>query len=178
MPTQQERYDQAILVLKKVRELFSDKSRWAAGALAYSRYSETVHADSPRAVRWCASGAIQKVTRESFRGYANSGVREQVEYTASTLLVRALRTRPYDHTDIPHVNDGHNGYERIMEGLAKAVGVSPKRREAALKGWATRRHNQWLREVEAESVDPRPEVMSFGGTIVASPVAERKEVAV
>jgi hypothetical protein len=113
------------------------------------------------------------VARETYR---TAMEREQAEYTASNLLTRCLNTSTYSQRDIPHVNDAAYGYERIMEGLAKAIGVAPKRRAAALKGWATRRHNQWLRECEAESVDPRPEVMAFGGTIVASPTTERKEV--
>ena len=169
----QDRHEQAILVLKKVRELFRDQTKWAAGALAYSEGDETVQPHSPSAVRWCAAGAIAKVVRETTR---SASEREQVEHTATTLLKRCIQVNAYGERDIPHVNDGHNGYARIMEGLAKAVGVSPKRRAAALKGWATRRNNQWLREMEATSVDPRPEVMSFGGTIVASPEKTRELV--
>jgi hypothetical protein len=98
-----------------------------------------------------------------------------VELCAVRLLEQAVWTHhTYGRTDIPHVNDGPNGYWRIMDGLAKVVGVDPKRREAALKGWATRRHKQWLREMEATSVDPRPEVMTFGGTITGQPVQEDK----
>ena len=177
MPLYQDRHDQAILVLTRVKELLSDRNKWIAGSLAKNRQGEDVPADHVRAFRWCAMGAIRKVAVETFRGERE---REVAEQSAGELLIHALNTSPYGQQDIPHVNDGLNGYERIMEGLAKAIGVSPKRRAAALKGWETRRQNQahkrWLEAMEACSVDPRPEVMSFGGTIVAPPVADAKEV--
>jgi hypothetical protein len=174
MPRSTDRHDEALRVLRKVRDLLSDRSKWVAGALARTEDGQDVQPHSSRAVKFCAAGAINKVAHQEFSHHFSG----DVELAAVRILERALSGRGFAsrRQEIPHVNDGPNGYERIMEGLAKAVGADPQRSAAAKKGWATRRHNQWLREMEATSVDPRPELMTFGGTIVASPVAERKEV--
>jgi hypothetical protein len=169
-----DRHDEALAVLRTVRDLLKDRGKWVHGSLARDRDGGDVQPHSTAAVRWCAAGAISKVAHQD----SSTRYSGEVEWAAVRILERALNHSPYAGSDgIPRVNDGPNGYERIMAGLAKAIGVSPKRREAALKGWATRRHKAWLREMESASVDPRPEVMQFGGTIVASPEPTRELVA-
>lgn len=187
MQTQRNRndlHDGALRVLKGVRDLLEDRRRWAYGAIATDEEGRSVHAIDPRAVRWCAAGAILKVAEQEARSARAS--RAEIEMGATRMLASAIRrvsNAPFQ-PDLPRVNDGPKGYERIMAGLDEVVGGNPKaklkRWAAALKGWDTRRkrafdlrYQAWLREQEAASVDPRPEAMAFGGTITAQP--QRKE---
>jgi hypothetical protein len=43
-------------------ELIGDKRRWCQGAIAMSENDNCVHFDDPRAVRWCAGGAVAFVS--------------------------------------------------------------------------------------------------------------------
>jgi hypothetical protein len=178
-------------MLRKVRDLLSDRNKWTTGALAKDEFGRNVHPHHKDAVMFCASGALERVTHEEhmadaspYVGRTRGLVYRSVGSMAEAILANAL-THTAGNSSIPSVNDGPSGYDRIMAGLAKAIGVSPKRHAAALKGWDTRRknefdrkHQEWLRAREAASVDPRPEVMVIGGTVSVPPTAERKGVAV
>jgi hypothetical protein len=166
------RRSEALGVLRKVYELLGDRSKWVVGRLAVDADGASVWPNDPDALRFCAAGAISKFAHEASSREETAG---RVEMTAIDLLSEALAASYFRRREIPAVNDGTNGYERIMAGLAKVVGVSPQRRAAALKGWATRRHKAWLREQEAASVDPRPEFMTFGGTITPSITTDAKK---
>lgn len=49
--------------LKRARQLI--KKGWTQNAYARDRYGNMVDEDSPGAVRWCAAGALHRVTREN-----------------------------------------------------------------------------------------------------------------
>ena len=47
----------------KIRELFSDKSKWTQGTLARSLPTRAVSPNSPKAKSWCLYGAAERCYR-------------------------------------------------------------------------------------------------------------------
>jgi hypothetical protein len=115
-------------VLLAVRDLFRDRGKWTFGALATDSIGEQTPVRSPRAVKWCALGAIELASYESLAYESLGGIystdRARARECATEMLHEVLRlhdTPLAGDEPIPHVNDGPNGYERIMEALNRVV---------------------------------------------------------
>lgn len=54
-----------IEVLVKARAVIEPEGTWAKNALAYDEYGHMVDSASPKAVCWCAEGAVEKVITEA-----------------------------------------------------------------------------------------------------------------
>ncbi len=88
----------------KIRELYSDRSRWAQGALAYDKDGKEVCVNNASAASYCLVGAMEKC-------YMNEG------YEA----YRLIKQKIYENIGPIHMslwNDGTT-YEKVMELVTK-----------------------------------------------------------
>jgi hypothetical protein len=85
----------------------ADPARWAARAYAQTIEGKSVQAEDKRAVRWCASGAIDKCY-----GW-NTPMQKEAWWKANT-LARSRHTLP-----LSHVNDrlGYLAVKQLLEDL-------------------------------------------------------------
>ena len=156
--------DEALKVLRGAYDLLSDKKRWVKGTVAKNAYGDETGVGDGDAVKWCAAGAIGKVSVELFpehdeAGYAFGG---RVANAAEVLLTEALRATegvdPYKELNIPQVNDGVRGYARIMAGFREALGLDGP--------------DQGIAIVEDQ---PAPPTVTITGTITTTSTTERKD---
>lgn len=171
-------------VLERALGRIADERHWANGMSAAAEDGESVSATHPKAVRWCATGAIEA---EVMRG-----VDDDLAYRRShSLLIQdassLVRTACIEQEsgavrgwDVPTYNDnlGHGFITKAFRlAIKKFKGLDPlavvRRKEAARKGWATRRAR-----MAAQAGLAAPVFGSTGGITGTSPVAgTRKEEA-
>lgn len=72
-------------ILSDARDLLEDKNRWTRGEIARDSRGKSVSFFSPSACRWCALGAIRKISLV----YANGDLTKAMEN--SELLCRWIR---------------------------------------------------------------------------------------
>lgn len=148
--------------------LLLDRRRWTARALAKDAFGHNTAVTDPRAVKWCAVGAIERCAHEV-------AVADLQDPGAANHLARLAHTdiRPYivqaardvapqsEATEIPQINDHarNGGYLAIINGFSMATGKpidltdaqqdliaqAERRSAAARKGWFTRRLKQFER---------------------------------
>lgn len=95
-------------VLRKARELLSDRSRWCRRQFAMNKWGNACFSDDPSARQWCAIGAIRwAATAEEHPGVA-----------AENVVVLCQKT---GNGSVIGTNDGPDGYERIMECFDKTI---------------------------------------------------------
>lgn len=70
-------------VLEAARGLISEPTRWTQGALARDARGEQCFANVPRAVQWCAIGALERVTTDVV---AKRGARLRLQTAAECLF--------------------------------------------------------------------------------------------
>jgi hypothetical protein len=162
------------------RIILSERRNWTRGAIARDESNRHVDALNPDAEKWCAMGAISLVATKAMREAGLSPEQDETnfqnyltavqQYACNDLIDACMEERGVTHyrATIPRINDGPGGYLRILNGLNRLLGLplvekARMRSEAARKGWETRRKR---------NAPPAPEVMTFGGTIIAHDEAE------
>lgn len=104
-------------VLKEAQKLISNPSRWTQGTSARDAYGDATPPCGSYAVSWCASGALYMVGAQHL--FISKGGSSQ--YNAWWHLSVALGDDTENSQVIPEVNDGEDGYARIMEGFRVAI---------------------------------------------------------
>lgn len=112
---------EALDVLKGAYHLLDDPKRWTANAPARDADGKALNnANDPRAVAWCASGAM-------WRTRGGPGIDDWEgsigEWEPWHLLADACNPdrHPNDLLPIVTTNNGENGYELIREAFRKAI---------------------------------------------------------
>ena len=108
-------------LLRKAYELLKNKRRWTKDASAKNAAGEQTSPQERDAVKWCASGAINKFGWEE----PETNNRHYVSM-AEELLIQGIRDAEHlgeEYVTIPGVNDGRDGYRRIMRGFHRALGL-------------------------------------------------------
>ena len=151
-------------VLVAARDLLSDRRRWTQGAMARDGDNESVGPLAHAAERWCAVGAIDRASHEMALPFKEQSA---VKVVAHELVNADLKLSHGQHCgSIMSVNDGLDGYERIMRSFSRliygaTVATLTRRSEAAMKGWETRRRR-------ARAATAAPVTMTIAGTLPAA----------
>jgi hypothetical protein len=163
-------------VLLAAYDLLSDPRKWTQGATAKDKLDRNVPPIASSAEKWCATGAIQRSSCLMVFAPSEAG---RVQSLAIELMQRDLR-RATGHESIPAINDGSDGYQRIMAAFRRLldrdqVQALSRRSEAAMKGWMTRR----MIRARFDTPPPTEPTMTFGGTLPTTDTSpERKEITV
>jgi hypothetical protein len=76
----------ALEVLQQARALISDPARWTQGFWARDRNGAECSLENPYVCRWCAAGAINKVTPLVSQGGVRGDALVELEYAVADLL--------------------------------------------------------------------------------------------
>jgi len=111
-------------ILTRAKEIITDPKRWAKGYYAFNKHQQAVASSSPRAVCWCALGAIRKAV-EDVTGAATCTTVFNTELADATLHM-------YNNLDqdrfcnISKFNDTpETTHEQILEFFDKAIQSCP-----------------------------------------------------
>lgn len=102
--------DEVLRKTKEARELIADRRRWTQHALARSKDLSHVPPLSPKAVCWCAIGAVCKVCNVD-------------AYYDSPLGLQIVALLTGHRLDIVFAND-YMGHETVLEMFDEAIGAA------------------------------------------------------
>lgn len=106
----------AVTVLKRARKLLSNPERWTKGAFAKDRRGQRVPSGDPKAVCYCAAGALKRC--------AGNGV---LWVVATSYLVRAARRGNYSPANVWYYNDHpRRTHAQVMRWFDRAIALAEK----------------------------------------------------
>jgi hypothetical protein len=94
-------------ILKAARDLISDPEHWTKRANARDSYGEIIGCSQPEAVRWCAYGALNKVSRGD-----SATIRKAYDYL--------MGVNNFQGTTLEGINDVW-GHMRIISAFDAAI---------------------------------------------------------
>lgn len=97
-------------ILKKARELITDPEHWTRDTYARDAEGEYCNMNSPRAAKFCALGAIRRVSNSMSLGYLDSDAR-----VAMDMLARKI-----GGPSIAQFND-HHTHEEVLAKFDGAI---------------------------------------------------------
>lgn len=117
MKKQRERYGKRIAarylkVLRKAREILSDKTRWTQEYLARDADGNVIDACSPDAQCFCIMGAL----------YRAAGKRGTASAAGATRVLNCFVPQVH-YDDIADVNDSPGGYRKVLRLLDKGIAL-------------------------------------------------------
>lgn len=101
--------------LVATRALIADRKHWTHDAAARDKHSHRVEAESPRAVRWCAYGALLKVAGNEDGKLFSRAFDALTEAARDVAESRGLPGSVFTLNDM-------GGHRAILEALDRAIG--------------------------------------------------------